>query len=50
MLHVRHLLGGGTGRVGVDELMPEFGRLGLHALVWAIRQGLLLSVCAKPTL
>jgi hypothetical protein len=30
--------------------MPELRRLARMLSVWAMRQGLLLSVCAKPTL
>ena len=47
---VGDLLGGRAGGVGIDELAPRLAASSFMLAVCARRQGLLLSVWAKPTL
>ena len=50
VLDVRDLLGGLALRVGDDELvLPRFAASAFMLAVCAIRQGLLCSICEKPT-
>jgi hypothetical protein len=48
-IDVGNLLGGGAGRVGVDELPAALGRLVLHALGLGDAPGIVALVWAKPT-